>query len=220
MVANAALDDLCNVLECRAILFCAVVAEGHVVGQVGLVASRVHSIRELLHGISMSFLLPQEGALKHLALFGIWAALIQDTPSQLHLVLLVGNGSLQEHDALRVLGVLNRLTHLGRFVVEPSLHKALDMVDLVFVDLWAGLTELTIRLRCVVEVLHVVVAVAQQRQCTSTLWEVLQLVAQHLDSLLVLLLHDVLIDRLGHLTLLHRCSDHCTKSGPKWHQTL
>mmetsp|Transcript_83343 Transcript_83343/g.137835 ORF Transcript_83343/g.137835 Transcript_83343/m.137835 type:complete len:242 (+) Transcript_83343:1261-1986(+) len=144
MVAHPALDDLSNVLDRWAVLLHAVVAKCDVVCKVRLISCCVHGVAELLHGICVTLLFPQQGSLKYLLLFRLWAALIKDAPCQLHLVLLVRDSCLEEHHALRELRVFDRRADLRGLLVHACLHQALHLVNFVFVDFRASLHQLRI----------------------------------------------------------------------------
>mmetsp|Transcript_19400 Transcript_19400/g.51810 ORF Transcript_19400/g.51810 Transcript_19400/m.51810 type:complete len:210 (-) Transcript_19400:81-710(-) len=201
MVAHSSFDDFSYMFKGGAVLLLAVVAERHIIRQVRLVAQRIHRIAKHLHRLSMALLLPEQSPLEDLPLFGFGAALVQDAAGQLHLILLVRDGSLQQHHALCVLRILDRRTHLRGFLIHSRLHEGLHMVDFVFIDIWTSLCQLPVDIRSIREVLHVVVAVAQKRQRTAACGEVVQLIAEDLNGLVVLLLLNMLIDRLCKFTL-------------------
>mmetsp|Transcript_10125 Transcript_10125/g.18493 ORF Transcript_10125/g.18493 Transcript_10125/m.18493 type:complete len:246 (-) Transcript_10125:215-952(-) len=173
MVAHPALDDLSDVLDRWAVLLHAVVAKCDVVCKVWLVSCCVHGITELLHGICVTLLFPQQGSLEDLLLFRLWAALIKDAPRQLHLVLLVRDSRLEKHHTLRELRVFDRRADLRGLLVHACLHQALHLVDLILIDFGTRLYQLSIGLCCLLEVLHVVVAVAEERQRATAAGEVL-----------------------------------------------
>mmetsp|Transcript_118045 Transcript_118045/g.376383 ORF Transcript_118045/g.376383 Transcript_118045/m.376383 type:complete len:429 (-) Transcript_118045:3-1289(-) len=201
VVAHSSFDNLGNVLQRRPILLGAVVAQRDIVGQVGLVADRVHRLGKLLHGLGVSFLLPEERAFEDLPLLRLGRALVQEGPRELDLVLLVGDGRLKKHDPLPVVRIFDAGASLESVFVHAGLHQALNMVDLVVVNLWAHLGELAVDILGILEVLHVVITIAEQGQATPTGGEILKLVAQYLDGLDVLVLLDVLVHSFRHLAL-------------------
>mmetsp|Transcript_61281 Transcript_61281/g.97013 ORF Transcript_61281/g.97013 Transcript_61281/m.97013 type:complete len:223 (+) Transcript_61281:1438-2106(+) len=208
MITHSSLNDLCNMLQGRPILLGAVVAQSNVVGKAGLIACSGDGIVEELHRLCVPLLFPKKRTFKDLSFLGIRVALIQDASSKLCLLLLIGDRCLKHQHPFRVLRRFHCSASLIGFFIQSCLDEALDMIDLVFINVRHHLYHLAISICCIRKVLHVIVAIAQQGQSTTALGKELKLLIEDLHRLVILLLHDMGVDGFGHLPLLDLNSAH------------
>ena len=86
-----------------------------------------------------------------------------------------------------VLGTGDALAHLEGLLVHATLVQALGVIDLVVLCVWEETGQLVVHVGRVLEVLHMVIAVAQQAEGRSVARVELELIGQDVDDVHVLL---------------------------------
>ena len=100
-----------------------------------------------------------------------------------HLLKLILDVHLELEDLVRVLGVVDLLSHFLGFLVHASFEQALSVVKLVLNHVWVELGKLIVHISGVTIVLNVKVAVSQQGKSSSIPWAELQLIGQDANNL-------------------------------------
>ena len=114
---------------------------------------------------------------------------------------LVLNCDLELQNLLGVVWVLDLLHNLGGVLVHGSLEQTLGVVKLVAVNVWEELCKLVVAICRVSVVLDLEITETEERKSSSVSWRELELVAQDVDNLVMLLLSDQGVDGLGVLAV-------------------
>ena len=162
MLPDSLLDDVGDVLERWRQLLELVVAQGNVVSDVALVASRVESLLELALCFLILLLLVEDATLGDNSLGTVRGHLRDERLGVGHLFELILDVSLKLQDLLSVLGVLNLLGNLGSFLIHASLEETLGMVKLVARDIRVELGKLIILISSISIVLNIEVAMSEE----------------------------------------------------------
>mmetsp|Transcript_321 Transcript_321/g.894 ORF Transcript_321/g.894 Transcript_321/m.894 type:complete len:232 (+) Transcript_321:1066-1761(+) len=117
VITHSSFDDLSYVLDSNTVLPTAILAQSNIIGNDRLVATKIQRVCELLEGLVIHLLLPQESSLEYPLILSIWTALIQDASGHLYLVLLIADSRLQQQHLLAKLRILYTSASLVRLIV-------------------------------------------------------------------------------------------------------
>ena len=203
VLSDTLLNDISDVLERGSQLFELIVAEGDVVGDVALVASRVEGLLELSLGIFIFFLFVKDATLGDRGLTGIGRHLGDQRLRMGHLFKFVLDVHLKLKNLVLILRVVNLLGDLGGFLVHASLEQALSVIQLVLDDVGVELGQLVVHVGGAGVVLNIEVAVCQQGKSGTVPRRELKLIGEDADDLHVLLVADQRVNRLSVLAIRH-----------------
>ena len=100
----------------------------------------------------------------------------------LYFVLFVSNQSLQQHQLLLIVFILDILTASQTFIIQPLLVQRLTVIQFIFVNFWVKLHQLFVYPGGIREILVLIVTEGQKRKSTRFRTE-LQFVVQVLNCL-------------------------------------
>ena len=111
------------------------------------------------------------------------------------------NSNLKLKDFVSIIGVLDLLTDLGGIVVKGRFEQRLGVVHLVRINIREKLGQLVIAVGSVTIVLDLKVTKAQKGKGGSISWRKLKLIRQDINDLMILLVSDERVNRLGILAI-------------------